>query len=87
MKNMMNLVTVRHGNDRKRLSLFLENRGQNSVFRVIRWSTDFKECNSGRRRGVENGAMKKKQKHQKVDTRVLNDPMHDLSASESRLCV
>ena len=83
----MNLVTVRHGNDRKRLSLFLENRGQNSVFRVIRWSTDFKECNSGRRRGVENGAIKKKQKHQKVDTRVLNDPMYDLSASESRLCV
>ena len=35
------------------------------------------QCNSGRRRGVENGAIKMKQKHQKVDTRVLNDPMHD----------
>lgn len=28
-----------------------------------------------------------KRNSQKVDTRVLNDPMHDLSASESRLCV
>ena len=87
MKNKMNLVTVRHRNDRKRLSLFLENRGLNSVFCFITWSTDFKECNSGRRRGVENGAIKMKQKHQKVDSRVPNDPMHDLSASESRLCV
>lgn len=26
---------------------------------------------------MENDAIKMKQKHQKVDTRVLNDPMHD----------
>ena len=46
-------------------------------FRILfySWSTDFKERNSGRRRGVENGAIKMKQNHQKVDTRVLNDAM------------
>ena len=26
---------------------------------------------------MENSAIKMKQKHQKADTRVLNDPMHD----------
>ena len=26
---------------------------------------------------MENGAIKMKEKHQKADTRVLNDPMHD----------